>query len=512
VSRVENSSKNFITGLMNQFLILVFRFVTRTVFIKCLGEEFLGINGLFSNILSLLSLADLGIGTALIYSLYKPIADNDKERQNVIIHYLKRVYFVIGLVILSFSLILLPFIKFVINEDVTFINIYIVFLLYAFQTASTYLFFASYSEFLNANQKLYIYNKVANVITIISNIVQVVVLVTFKDFYIYLVTIILFGIIQSFIVALRTRREFPFIKEKPKNTLTKREKINIFKDCGSLMIYRTNYVILMATDNIVLSKYLGLAVVGIYSNYVLIVNSIVNVLQTFFFSIKASIGNLHASNEREKDHFIFKLVNILSVSFFGIFAIGVFCLVNDFITIWIGEKFLLPKVVVFILSINLYFEGVRQFLASYRSTYGLFRNAKFMPLFGAFSNVVLSIILVQYFGISGVLLGTIISNLISFLWYDPYIIYKKVFNSSPVKYYLRNIIYFIFFIVVGGICQFICNMIKISGILGFLVHGVICVIIPVMLLIIIYINTEYGVYFKEMVIRLLNRLRRRENG
>lgn len=505
MTRTENSTKNMITGLINQLLILIFRFVTRTVFIYCLGEEFLGINGLFSNILSLLSLADLGIGTALVYSLYKPIADKDEKRQTIIIQYLKKVYFCIGLVIIAVALLLMPFLKFIIKEDVNFINLNIVFLMYVFQTASTYLFFASNTEFLGANQKNYVSNKISNIITIISNIAQICVLVIFKNFYIYLATIILFGIIQSALISVKARKMYPFIRNKSNDTLSKEEKKNIFKDCGSLLIYRINYVVLTATDNIVISKYLGLTIVGLYSNYLLIVNSIVNVLDTFLISITASIGNLHANNEVKKEEFILNLVNFLTVIFFGIFAIGVYCLANDFITIWIGENYLLSSTFVLILSINLYVEGLRKFLSTYRSSYGLFRNAKFMPLFGMIVNVVVSIVLVQKIGIFGVLLGTLISNVVSFMWYDPYLIYKKVFNKSPIKYYLKNIVYLLAFVIIGYICNLLCEIILIDGIVGFIIHGLICVFIPLVIVIILYYNSEYGNYLKYAIKRVIKK-------
>lgn len=505
MTRTENSSKNMTTGLINQLLILIFRFITRTVFINCLGEQFLGINGLFTNILSLLSLADLGIGTALVYSLYKPIADKNEKRQAVIIHYLKKVYFIIGVIILGLALILLPFLKFIIKEDVNFINLNIVFLMYAFQTASTYLFFASNTEFLNANQKTYVSNKISNYITIISNIAQIVVLYVFKNFYVYLSVVICFGIIQAYLISRQAKKMYPFLKNKSSETLTKEERKDIFKDCGSLLIYRTNYVVLMATDNIVISKYLGLAIVGLYSNYLLIVNSIVNVLQTFFFSITASIGNLHAKEEKEKEYFIFKLVNILTVALFGIFAIGIYILANEFISIWIGKRYLLPDLFVLILSINLYIEGLRKFLSSYRSSYGLFRNAKFMPLFGMIVNVVVSIILAQKIGIVGVLLGTLISNLVSFMWYDPYIIHKIGFKKRVSKYYIKNILYLCLFIILGVLCKFICNLILINGIIGFVIRGIICVLIPVIVLILIYRKTVYGNYLKSIIKNKINK-------
>lgn len=506
MTRTENSTKNMVTGLINQLLILIFRFVTRTVLIYTLGEQYLGINGLFTNILTLLSLTDLGIGTALVFSLYKPIADKDIKRQNVIIHYLKKVYFLIGLIIVGISLVLMPFLPNIIKEDVNFINLNIVFLIYVFQTASTYLFFASNTEFLNANQKNYIVNKISNIITIISNLVQILVLLLFKNFYLYIITVVIFGIIQSAIIAFKARKMYPFIKEKPSESLTKEEKKGIFKDCGSLLIYRTNYVVLTATDNILISKFLGLAVVGIYSNYLLIVNSIINVLSTFFNAINAGIGNLHANDEPEKEYFIFRLVNILTVTLFGIFSIGIYCLANDFITIWIGDKFTLSHGFVIILAINLYIEGLRKFLSSYRSSYGLFRNAKFMPLFGMIVNIVVSVILIQKIGIIGALLGTLISNLVSFMWYDPYIIYKKSFKKSPKEYYLKNIAYLLYFILVGYLCSLICDFTVINGVLGFIIHGIICITIPVIPLIIYYYNSEYGSYLKYAIKKILKKI------
>lgn len=510
MTRTENSTKNIYTGLINQVLILIFRFVTRTVFIKCLGEEYLGINGLFSNILTLLSLADLGIGTALVYSLYKPIVDKDEERQNTIIKYLKKVYFCIGMVIIAIGIILLPFLKFIIKEDVNFVNLNIVFLIYVFQTASTYLFFASNSEFLGANQKNYISNNISNIVTIFSNIAQILVLLIFKNFYIYLLVIIAFNIFQAFLISRRAKKMYPFIKEKPVSNLTKEEKKDIFKDCGSLLIYRINYVVLTATDNIIISKYLGLAIVGLYSNYTLITNSIVNILSTFFNSITASIGNLHASKEENKDYFIFKLINLITVACFGIFAISIYTLINDFIVIWIGKEFLLPMSFVFIISINLYIEGLRKFLSTYRTGYGLFRQAKFMPILGMIVNVVASILLVQKIGIFGVLLGTLISNMVSFMWYDPYIIYKNVFKKNPWEYYLRNIFYLIFFIAIGYMCNLICDLIAIEGILGFIIHGVVCVSIPSIIIVIIYLNSEYGSYLKYTFKRILGKIFKKE--
>ena len=512
MTRTENSTKNMYTGLIYQFLILIFRFLTRTVFIYCLGEKYLGINGLFSNILNLLSLADLGIGAALVFALYKPIAEKNEERQKIIVDYLHKIYVYIGFAIIVIGIMLLPILKYIIKDNVDFLNLNIFFLIYIFQTASTYLFFPSKTEFLCANQQRYIYNNIANSIVIISNIFQIIVLILFKNFIIYLITIIIFNILQAYLVSKKTNKMYPFIKEKTEKRLTKEEKKEIFKDCGSLMIYRINYVVLIATDNIIVSKYLGLATVGIYSNYTLIVNSIVNVLSTFFDSITASIGNLHAKTEKEKDYFIFKVTNLITVTLFGICSIGIYVLANEFIFIWLGEKYVLSEAFALILAINLYVEGLRKFLSTYRTSYGLFRQAKIIPLFGMIANIIISIVLVKKIGIFGVLLGTLISNTITFMWYDPYAIYKYSFKKKPMEYYYQNILYFIFFCFVGFICKKIYIIFKLNGIIGFIIGGAICVILPLLLIISLTYKTESGKYIKNIITEIIKKIKYRKQG
>ena len=245
--------------------------------------------------------------------------------------------------------------------------------------------------------------------------------------------------------------------------------------------------------------------VGLYSNYVLVTNSIVNVLSTLFDSITASIGNLHATKDLKKDYFVFNLTNFLTATLFGVFSLGVCVLVNEFIEIWLGKDYLLSSLFVIIISINLYVEGIRKFLSTYRTTYGLFRQAKFMPLLGMITNIVISIILVKKIGIFGVLLGTLISNLISFMWYDPYIIYKNVFKEKVSKYYLKNILYLLFFALMTFICKYLCSIIKINGIIGFVIHGIICVSIPLIVITILYYNTEYGIYFKDYLKKIIKK-------
>ena len=388
-----------------------------------------------------------------------------------------------------------------------------VFSIYIFQTASTYLFFASKQEFLGANQKKYIYNQISNRITICSNLTQIAVLYFFRNFYIYLLTITFFNILQAFLISRKTDNMYPFIKKREKDeNLTKEERKNIFKDCGALMLYRINYVVLTATDSAIITRYLGLAMAGVYANYNMIIVSITNVLATLFNSISAAIGNLHAENDEKKEYFIFNFINFITAVLFGIFAVGIYVLINDFIYLWVGEKYVLSQGFALIISINLYMEGIRKFLSTYRSSYGLFRQAKFMPIFGMIVNLIVSIFLVNKIGIIGVLLGTLISNLVSCLWYDPYLIYKNVFKKNVLIYYLKNVFYIIKFCGCSLVAYFIKMNLIIDGILGFLIYGIITVFITLLVLIIIFYRTDNGKYLKELIINIIKKKVGSKNG
>lgn len=499
MSRIKNSFRNLITSAGGQLLIMVLGFVTRSVFIGTLGTQYLGINGLFSNIISMLSLADLGIGTAITFNLYKPIANDDEHKVLLLMNFYKKIYRIIGCTITVLGVCLIPFLPYLIKDDVSFINVTVIFLLYLFQSVSSYLFFAYKSSLIKANQKEYIITGIGYFFTIATNIVQIVVLVVFENFMLYICTVILFNILRNLAISIKYDKMYPFTKEKPNDVLDKRERKEIFKNCYALFLYKVNAVVLNATDNLVLSAFIGLNIVGIYSNYLLIIKAIKSLLVMFYNAVTASLGNLHATSDLEHECFIFRVVNLMSFWMFGVASIGVFVLANEFISIWIGSDYILPQNFVLLISIDLYMYGTQKALATFRTTMGLFQQSKYRPVFGIVINLVVSIILVQYFGIHGVILGTIIANLLTYTWFDPYIIYKHGFKKSVKGYYIKNIVYYLVVIAAGGISYLLSMLINVSGIPFLMVCGIISVVVPSLLFFIFFGRTKEFMYIASLV-------------
>lgn len=432
-SRTDFVVKNLMTGIVAQVLVMLLSFATRTVFVRVFGEEYLGINGLFSNILSVLSLAELGIGNAIIFQLYKPLADKNYKRITQFMTLYKWAYRGIGILIVLLGLFLIPFLPVLIKDYNSLnglgINAILLFILYLMQAVSSYLFFSYKSSIIRANQQEYILNIVSYIITILTNITQMVVILVFKDFLLYTATIILYNIIMNFINAKIADKMFPVIKEKV-TKLSHQELKNIFKDCFALFIYKVNSVVLKATDNIVLSSFLGLKIVGIYSNYLMIYTAIKSILSKIYESLTASLGNMHATEKIEYEIQIFKSISLLTAILYGIASVGIATIANEFINIWIGNAYVIPQPFPILIGLEIYTVGLRTMYSKYRTTMGLFQQGKYRPLAGMIINIIFSVILVQYIGIHGVLIGTIVADWSTVVWYDPYILYKYFLEKS----------------------------------------------------------------------------------
>lgn len=297
--RIKNSLKNIYSGLVGQILLLITNFVTRTVFIKLLGSTYLGVSGLFSNILSLLSLAELGVGQAIMFSLYKPIAENDTEKIHALMSIYKKVYRYVFLFVLVVGLALAPFLRYIINDFDKIPNITIIYVMYVFYSASSYLF-AYKTTLLTATQKNYIVNRTTYVFSLIMMTVQVVVLFLFRNFIVYLLVQIVITISQNIYTAHKATTLYPGLKSKKVIPLEKTEKQSLVKNVKALMIYKIGTLALNSTDNILISSFVGIVKVGIYSNYTLICTSVTSFLSTIFGNLTASIGNLNAVETKKK--------------------------------------------------------------------------------------------------------------------------------------------------------------------------------------------------------------------
>lgn len=507
MSRVNNSMKNILTSSGAQFLSIFLKFITRTVFIQTLGVQYLGITGLFTNILSVLALAELGVGSAITFNLYKPIAKNDKNHIIVLMNFYKMAYRVIAAVIAMMGFSLIPFLPILIKDDLSFINVELIFIIYLLQSVTSYLFFAYKSSIIKVNQKDYIVTFITSTFTFINSLAQILILLIYPNFTLYVSVTVLINIIQNIYIAKKADKMFPFINDKTSQSISKTERKEILKNCYAIFLYKINGVILKATDNIVLSTYIGLSIVGIYSNYLLIVNTVKMLLDKLYDGLKASIGNLHASDNLEHEHFIFRVVNYFTFFIYGLASIGTFVCSNVFISVWIGDKFVLSQAFPLLLAIEIYILGLQKFLSTFRTSMGLFQQAKYRPLIGSILNIIISIALVSYIGIYGVLIGTIISSTLTYMWFDPYIIYKHAFNKSVKEYYITNIKYISIVFLSSIISFYLTNRIVNEGVIYLVVGALISITIMLTLIYIFYRKSEEYKYIIKISKRYMNRVK-----
>ncbi len=515
-SRTKSTIINAISCIMLRLLSIILSFGSRSFFIKTLGSEYAGVSGLFTDILVILSFVELGIGTAITYKLYKPIANNDKLQITVLMNFYKKAYRLISVTVLVLGIVLLPFIDFFIKEapDIKE-SLILIYLLYVFNTASSYLFIYK-STLLYANQEQYIAVKWQGILYIIQTTLQVICLILFKDFIVYLVIQILFTLLQNIMISYVVDKRFPYINEKTSESLSKNEIKSIFKDVKALFLYKFSGVVLNGTDSLIASRMIGISAVGIFSNYKLVGNHVNSIASQLFSSATASIGNLAASEDSEKQYEVFKKILFLCFWCYCLCSTCLFSLFNVFIEdIWLDKSYTFSIEFVAVFVAEFFIKGMQTPIASFRTSNGLFVNGQYRPLFMALINIVISIILVYYIGITGVLLGTVISRIVTQVWYDPWLLYNKVFKKRFSSFLVQFALYCVvtaFGCILSLKLGEVCNIDNVY--INFLVRMLIAVVIPNLLVFLLYRKTQEFKY----VLNLLNifllkiKSRKRVNG
>ena len=464
-SRTLNSVLNFTSSIGGQLLNIFVQFAVRTVFIHTLGKSYLGIGGLFSNILSMLSLVEFGVGSAILFKLYEPLSTHDEKRINILMYFYKKVYFYIGLVISCIGICLIPFLRFLIKDYDRMaglnINVTVIFLMYLFKTVSSYLFLAYKSSIIKADQKEYLVNLVTYLVTILAAVVQIVLLLIYPKFEIYVTISILQVVFLNLTCAFLADKMYPFIKENSREKLARSEVIDITKDCSALFLYKLNGVVLKATDNIILSAVRGLDMVALYSNYYVFYTSINTLFSKVFNSVSHSLGNLHTTHNVKHEYEIYEVVNLIAAILGGTAGVGIFVVSNPVVHAWIGDDWLIEQPFSMLMGIEVLGLALRQPMNKYRATMGLFQQAKYRPVAGMIINLVVSYALVSRWGICGVLVGTIVADWTTVMWYDPIIIHKYGFNNeySPTRYFLKIARYMAIIFAVGAVDYLLCNKI-----------------------------------------------------
>lgn len=496
--RTESSAKNLAAAIAGQAVALGASFFARTVFLRFLGKEYLGISGLFTNVLTVLSLVELGIGPAIIYSLYRPLAENDVEKIRALMALFKKAYTLIGLCIMVLGAAITPFLQYLITGLPDIPNLKPIFLLFALNSSISY-FYSYKRSLIIADQNRYIATIYRYGFFSAMNIAQIAVLIAAKSYLLFLFAQVLFTFLENIAVSRKADKMYPYLRERPQKPLDRETLQTIRRNTAAMVLHKIGGIAVNSTDNILTSIMIGTVWVGLCSNYQLIIDALQKVIDQVFLSISASVGNMGATESEEKSRDVFYAINLLGFWIFGFCSISFYVLANPFITLWLGKDMLLPNLVVLIVSVNFYINGMRRSVGIFRDAYGLYWQYRYKPLFEAAINLTASVVLAPILGVTGILLGATISALTTCFWVEPLVVFKFGLQSSCRGYFLRYFLYTLALLAAACLCVGACESIPAAGIAGLALRAALCLLIPNALFLALFYKTkEFAMLFNKL--------------
>ncbi len=504
--RSKKAIVNTLAGGLGTLLVGLLQFVGRVVFIRFLSDEYLGISSLFTNILSILSLTELGLSTAVCFRLYQPLSGGDSETIKAVMHYFRRAYFVIGWVVIGLGAALLPLLPHLMTGTTGLVDVRVVYLLYVLQSAFSYWFWGYKAILLQADQKLYIvrfYHVIANLIV---TALQLLSLMLFRDFLIYSAIGLLSAVLVNLFSAREVDRRYPYLKEKSCRRLDKEEKKSLFQDVSGMSLFKINTTIVNSTDNIVISAFINVKTVALYGNYQIIISGISQVAMQLFGGVTATVGNYYAEDTKEHNELVFRCIQLLCYWVYTFLGIGLLLFLNPVIQLCFGESRVFSPELVFLQVFYFVMNGFQRTSFIYRDACGLFWKGKARPVATAALNIVISIVLVHYIGLAGVIAGTIISWLLTTWWYDPCLIYRQAFSMPPRTYFAGYAKAVLLSALLGAFCIVISNMIPFGGIGALLIDMLLCMSIPNLGYYLVYRRSEEFGFLKKLGIASLRQM------
>lgn len=469
--------KNSFIILITKLLCYLVDFACRTILIRTVSMEYVGVTGLFTNIISVLSLSELGFSTVLVYAMYAPLAQKDEDKLLALTNFYKKAYRMVALTIGIIGLCLTPFLPYVINDCPDLPGLSLFYVLYLANTVASYCFVYKQSLFL-ADQKLYIVNSYSNFIRIIRCLVQIIILVTTHNFMLYLLVLLPFTLLTNIILSRRAQKEYSFLNSDRHPSLAPEEKKTIFKNVYAVFNHHVGSTVLNSTDNLLISFFLGLTVVSKNESYNLVLNLLRSFLYTMLGSLNSGIGNYNATKTKEETHTLFETLHFGGFWLFTFCTAGFFLLINPFISLFWGEQFLFSAPVVLLISINFFITGIRQIPLAFKESMGLLYQDRYKPIIESIINLIISILLAKPLGVSGIFIGTFVSMVSTSLWVEPYVLFHYGFQRSTRTFWLKNIRY----ILVGVISialSWLCTLpFDLPVIALLVVRAIICLIVP----------------------------------
>ena len=518
--RTSNSFKNLITSVFGRLLSIALGFVVRTVFLATLTEEYAGINGLLTSVLVMLSMTELGIGAAIIFSMYKPVAEGDTEKTRSLLRFYRNAYRIIGTAAFFIGMAIVPFLHVFVKESTNLVDLRIVFILYLLEMCSSY-WMSYYSSVLYTEQKDYITSIITYVSALVSAVVKIVLLLALREtpmlsFYCYAATGFLTNMLNSFLIRWKVRKTFPWTRDLRAAPLPKEEKKAIYKNAVGLLANKIAAALNDGIDNLVISSFIGLASVGIYSNYLMIKQYVSRLVDTVFGSVTASIGNICAIESQEKKESFFQSLQFTYFWIYGFCSICFWILFNSFIAgVWLHDtRWLLSDVNVFLVAFNFLIQGLTGAVGKYRDVNGLYWQSKYRYIFSSIFNAVFSIVLTgaAHMGVTGALLGTTASILIM-ISFDPVIVYREVFHKKAWEYYRMYGFQLALILATGGLVHVMCLPFRSFTVGNFAVRMLFCLAVPNGLWYLLYRKDPRFLYLRNTALgfarKMMNKMRKK---
>lgn len=504
--RVINSLRNSAMTVLQMILSTVLGFVTRTIFIQTLGNNYNGLNSLFTSILSMLSIAELGIGTAIIFNLYRYIADGDQETIKSLMRYYRNCYRLVSGLIFGLGLLLLPFLSFFSDYQGIKESSQLIFLLFLLNTVVSYLFTYKRS-ILYADQKNYVISLIDSVYMIILNVIEIGLLIFTHNFIFYLLSSIILSVLENFLINSFINRQYPWLAMGSVKKLNSQIVAGLKKQIYGMLYHKIGSFIVIGTDSIIISKFLGLTTTGLYANYILVTNSLQKLLASALGGVTASVGHLLTEENTEKSFETYQNISLITFWLYSFVSTGVFLVMRPFISIWLGSDNLLSTFVLLVIVLNFYVQGMRSPIQIFQNAAGIFYENRHVPLIESVVNLFVSLILVHFWGLAGVLIGTLVSTIILYAYSFPKYIFSPIFKRKNSEYVLEQFRYLVYFSIILGLSTLASTLFE--GLLvpklwlQFLSNLVLSLLIPNLLLFLIYRKSSSFNHLKKLFFNLV---------
>ena len=506
--RTKQSVINIIVSCTSYLILMLCTFITRGVFSRVLGLDYAGVESTFLNLVSMLAIVELGLGTGIIYKLYKPIADGDNRKIGMLLRFYKQSYLLIAAIVFALGVVaafIAP--QLVHDEQFPKAELAVYFMFYVLDVLASYLY-AHKRAMLTADQRNFLNSFAHMIAQVTACILQVAVLLLFQSMFLYLVVKVAGRLLENLIISRAYQKRYPHIEYRRADRLEPTEKKDLFSNIKALLMHRIASFSLQSTSSVIIMYFQNSVSAGIYGNYTLITNALINLSNQLYNGIIASFGNLIATESKDKTQRNFNALYLLNYLIFSFFSISLFNLSRPFMELWIGKDAVFSNWVVLLITVYLYLMGMRQSVFMARSSAGLYRQDRWFAIGEAVINLVLSLIFIEFWGVIGIVAANIISLLAVPFWTQPRIVYRHVLNAPLRRYYLQYAVYAGVTMVSGAITCLICSLLPVTGALARLIsYLVVCLIVPNGISLLVFRKTDAFQYLLEAVKRFLAGLR-----